>query len=745
MLLDRAEYRRYFPRNGGAGVHGRAFAIIGGLSREIKMALHSLDETSRLDALSDYQVFGTPPEKEFDRIVKMMSSIFSVPTALIGFMSNDSHYFKARVGFDACEASREVSFCTYTVERNEILVIPDTLADPAYRNSTLVQGGPRIRFYAGAPIRTSSGHCLGAISLVDYVPRDPLTKAEETLLEGFAEMVMDHLARRRLLLVRRAALKLASSIPDAIICINQADEVTFWNRGAEQLTGLHAHRARGQKLGALLGAQFQHLLFDAGGGSRDWRAVENQRSFLLRTDGSHLPVEVSSAIWVEDDQYQRGFVIRDIAHRQDLQNRVRLMRDTDRLTGLPNRGRFLEMTQGYMDRGRAVTVLKVGLDSFKAVNSSLGMATGDEVLREAARRFADLAPESSLVGRLAGDEYGMLLYGEQDPEYLRTLGEKVIEEVSRPYRIHGFECRVTACVGIVSAPAEASGELDSAGVLKQALLALQEAKCLGSRHLVIFNDELNERVEKKHRLERDLRIAFKQRDFELHFQPQNTLDSGKVVGAEALLRWRHPERGLVFPGDFISVLEVSDQALRVGDWILEASCAFAAAQRAKYGSFRIGVNLFACQLRDTALANKVEALLKRYDLPPQSLELEITETTILGISPEILDVLQRVHDLGVGLAFDDYGTGYASLSLLKKYPLTRLKIDRQFVANLTTCPDDLAIVNSIILLGRNLGLEIIAEGIENQEQADMLRRLGCHEGQGYWFSRPVPEAQFPGG
>ncbi|WP_262731344.1 putative bifunctional diguanylate cyclase/phosphodiesterase [Alloalcanivorax marinus] len=709
------------------------------------MAVHSLDAESRLNALNDYQVFGTPPEKEFDRIVNMMSVTFSVPTALIGFMNNDSHYFKARLGFDACEASREVSFCTYTVERGRLLVIPDTKADPAYRDSPLVKEAPGIRFYAGAPIRTPSGHCLGAISLVGYVPRDPLTEAQEAMLEGFAEMVMDHLARRRLLLVRRAALKLASSIPDAIICINQADEVTFWNRGAERLTGLHAHKARGRKLGEVLGAQFQHLMFDAGGGNRDWRSVENRRSFVPRADGTHLPVEVSSAVWVEDNQYQRGFVIRDIAHRQDLQNRVRLMRDTDRMTGLANRERFLEMTQGYMDRGRPVTVIKVGLDNFKTVNSSLGMVTGDEVLREAARRVSGLAPEASLVARLAGDEFGMLLYGGQDEEAIRALGEVVIREVSRAYRIHGFECRITACVGIASAPAEAGVELDSSGVLKRALLALQEAKCLGSKQVVVFTSELSERVEKKHRLEQDLRVAFKRRDFELHFQPQNTLATGKVVGAEALLRWRHPARGLVFPGDFIGVLEVSDQALRVGDWILEASCAFAAGQLAKYDTFRVGVNLFACQLRDTALADKVEALLKRYNLPPQSLELEITENTILGMSPEILGVLQRLHDHGVGLAFDDYGTGYASLSLLKQYPLTRLKIDRQFISNLITSLDDLAIVNSIIVLGRNLGLEVIAEGIEEQEQMDMLQRLGCHEGQGYWFSRPVPEARFPGG
>ncbi|MBM1144978.1 EAL domain-containing protein [Alcanivorax sp. ZXX171] len=485
-----------------------------------------------------------------------MAELFSVPTALIGFMGRESHYFKARTGFDACEVSHEISFCTYTVESNRVLVIPDTRDDPAYRHHPLVAGVPGIRFYAGAPIRTRDGQCIGAVSLVDYVPRAPLTVTQEKILQDLAEMVMDHLNRRRLLMIRRAALKLASSIPDAIVCSNQYDEVTFWNKGAERLTGIHGNKARGRKLGELIGAQFQHLLFEAGPPGHEGRSVENERSFILRDDGRHLPVEVASATWVEDDQYQRGFVIRGVSHRQDL------------------------------------------------------------------------------------------------------------------------------------------------------------------------------------------RQAFQQRDFELHFQPQNDLETGKVVGAEALLRWRRPDRGLVAPGEFIGVLEVSDQALRVGDWILEASCAFAVAHHTADECFRVGVNLFPCQLHDPELADKVEALLKRYGLPPRALELEITETTILESSADILARLQRLRDHGVGIAFDDYGTGYASLSLLKKYPLSRLKIDRQFVANLGTSPDDLAIINSIIVLGQNLGLEVIAEGIEEQAQMEMLLRLGCREGQGYWFSRPVPEAEF---
>lgn len=706
-----------------------------------KMSLTVGNEARRLDVLADYYVFGTPPEKEFDRIVKLMADLFSVPTALIGFMGEHSHYFKARFGFDACDASRAVSFCTHTVKRADLLVIPDTLKEPAYRGSPLVQGEPGIRFYAGAPILTHEGLCIGAISIIDYVPREPLTESQKDILRSLAEMVMDHLSRRRLLRMRRAMLQLASSIPDAIVCINQDDMVTFWNKGAETLTGVPEEEAKGRALGSLMGPQFQQSLL--GEGRR--ADVENQHISLLRSDGTKRPVEVSSTIWADEEEYQRGFVIRDISQRRNLQKRVRYLRDTDSLTNLPNRGRFLDLAQNCLDKGELVTVLKVGLDKFKAVNSSLGMVVGDELLREAARRVSGVVREETLVSRLAGDEYGILLNGDIEAGRIHELCETIARELSRPYRINGFECRISASIGVASSATCGEDLLDSADLLKRSLLALREAKRLGGSQCVAFTESLRERAENIHHLEQDLRQAFKQNHFELHFQPQVALKSGTIVGAEALLRWRHPERGLVSPAEFIGVLEISDQALRVGDWILESACAFAAAQNAAHRPFRVGVNLFPCQLHDPALKDKVVSLLRRYELPPEALELEITETTILESSAEVLDSLHVLHGLGVGIAFDDYGTGYASLSLLKKYPLTRLKIDRQFVMNLHNNPDDEAIVKSIIALGTALGLETIAEGIEEQCHCDILNQLGCLEGQGFWFSRPVPESEFPDG
>lgn len=705
------------------------------------MTLQSENEARRLGALADYYVFGSPPEKEFDRIVKMMSELFSVPTALIGFMGEHSHHFKARFGFDACDASRAISFCTHTVNRADLLVIPDTMEEPAYRGSPLVQGPPGIRFYAGAPILTRDGLCIGAISIIDYVPREPLSESQKGILRSLAEMVMDHLSRRRLLSMRRAMTRLASSIPDAIICTNQDDMVTFWNQGAETLTGVLVDQAKGCNLGTLMGPDFKRVLMQDPRG----KDVEAEHLFILRTDGTKQPVEVSSTSWAQEDEYQRGFVIRDVSQRRNLQNRVRYLRDTDSLTDLPNRGRFLKMTQAFLDKAEPITVLKVGLDKFKAVNSSLGMVVGDELLREAARRVSAVAREESMVARLAGDEYGVLLSGDQNSDHIRELSGAIAQELSRPFRISGFECRVSASIGVASSVACGEFFLDSADLLKRALLALHEAKCLGGGQCVTFTDSLRERAENMHHLEQDLRRAFKQKDFELHYQPQVALDSGSIVGAEALLRWRHPEPGLVSPGEFIGVLEISEQALRVGDWILETACAFAAVQRGAHEAFRMGVNLFACQLNDPALSDKVAALLRRHELPPQALELEITETTILESREEVLDSLHRLRELGVGIAFDDYGTGYASLSLLKKYPLTRLKIDRQFVLNLQNNPDDLAIVKSIIALGKALGLETIAEGIEEQSHCDILNRLGCLEGQGFWFSRPIPESEFPDG
>lgn len=703
-------------------------------------------EASRLAALKDYGVLGSPPEKEFDRIVALAAAFFEVPVALVGFTDADQHVFKARRGFEHCSLDNALSFCADTVARGELLVVPDTLADPVYRDHALVRAEPAIRFYAGAPLITDEGISIGAVSVVDYQPRVPLTAAQAEVLRHLAAMAMDYLARRRLQGIRRAAFKLASSMPDAIVCTDESRRVTFWNQGAERLTGVPQDKAMGQPFGKLFGAPLETTLFNSDEPPAEpTGAFANRSGFLMLPDGGRCPVEVSSTIWASDAVFQRGFVIRDVSQRDSMQSRLRYLRDYDRLTDLPNRSRFLEQAQYALDRGQGVTVIKIGLGHFKAVNSSLGMAVGDAVLREAARRISSTVPSGSLVARLAGDEYGVLLEGDTDPGAEQRVGElcaTLLARLGEPYRVRGFECRLTASAG-VAASAGGGGAPDCHDLVKRALLALQEAKQEGGSRAVWFRDELRDRAERRHRLEQELRRAFQAHHLEIHFQPQVALPSGRVTGAEALLRWRHPERGLLPPGVFVEVLEASDFALQVGDWILETGCAFAAERRARDADFRIGINLFACQLRDTALVDKMQALLARFDLPADAVELEITETTILEADEEVLGALFRLREVGVRIAFDDYGTGYASLSLLKKYPLTRLKIDRHFVTGLVSNRDDLAIVKAIISLGRSLDLDVIAEGIENEEQALLLLQLGCQEGQGYWFSGAVAREAFP--
>ncbi|MFP1683905.1 putative bifunctional diguanylate cyclase/phosphodiesterase [Alloalcanivorax sp. C16-1] len=699
-------------------------------------------EASRLATLNDYGVLGSPPEKEFDRIVALAAAFFEVPVALVGFTGADQHIFMARQGFEPCYVEKALSFCADTVARGELLEVPDTLVDPVYRDHPLVRATPSIRFYAGAPLITPDGVAIGAVSVVDYRPHPPLTTAQGEVLRHLASMAMDYLARRRLLDIRRAALKLASSMPDAIVCTDQDRRITFWNQGAERLTGVAMKQAMGQPFAALFGEALDRALFKPGeDGSAPAGPIANRSGFLTLPDGGRCPVEVSSTTWASESHFQRGFVIRDVSQRQSMQNRLRYLRDYDRLTDLPNRSRFLEQAQYALDRDQPVTVLKIGLGNFKAINSSLGMAVGDAVLREAARRVSDAVPPGSLVARLSGDEYGVLLEGDTGTD-AAALCDTILKQLSAPYRVRGFECHLSACAGMASS-AGGNDAPDCHDLLKRALLALQAAKQEGGSRALWFSEDLGDRAEQRHRIEHELRRGFGDDHFAIYFQPQVSLSSGRVIGAEALLRWRHPQRGLLTPGSFIEVLEASDFALRVGDWILETGCAFAAEQRARHADFRIGINLFACQLRDADLVEKVAALLARFGLPAAALELEITETTILEADEEVLDALFRLRDLGVRIAFDDYGTGYASLSLLKKYPLTRLKIDRQFVTGLVSNRDDLAIVKAIIGLGQSLDLEVIAEGIENEEQALLLLQLGCTEGQGYWFSKALAREAFP--
>lgn len=699
-------------------------------------------ERERLEALKAYGVLDTPPEAEFDHIVRLASELFQVPIALVSLVDDKRQFFKARVGLDACETSRDVSFCTYALAASDVVVVLDATQDARFAANVLVTGEPGIRFYAGAPLAGVDGHVLGALCIIDVKPRPALTREQISLLKNLAQIVMHHLERKRLENMKRGTMLMTQAMSDAIVCVDDANAISFWNRAAEQMLGHAREAAVGCSLDLIIPPQVQtaHDLAVGvlGEGNLSQIVAQPVRMSAIRQDGTELPIELTRASWDDDGRLQTVFIIRDISERRRAEERLKQLALFDPVSGLANRAHFQDALES--PGAAPFAVVLVGLDRFKAVNASLGPSAGDDLLRQISKRLGVLLDGQGLFARIGGDEFALLVRGCADPLGAESIAGAMLAAFAQPFTVHGRHVHIGASAGI----ALDTGPLDSIGdgALASAGLALHWAKAQGRGRVELYRSTMRRDASERRELEEELRRAHDRNEFELFYQPQITLVDGRVRGAEALLRWRHPGRGRLAPAAFLSVLESSQVAVAVGEWAIEQACGFARSLANDGLIIRVGVNLFAAQFRGGDLVACVEGSLARHGLPPACLELEITETTALTAEESMLAPLRRLRALGIGLAFDDYGTGYASLSLLKKYPLTRLKIDREFIRDLGADPDDEAIVRAVLAMSESLGLHVTAEGIETQEQATFLRLHGCGEAQGNLFGKPMPARQF---
>jgi len=433
--------------------------------------------------------------------------------------------------------------------------------------------------------------------------------------------------------------------------------------------------------------------------------------------------------------------------RRAAEDRLRYLVHHDTLTGCANRTRLTELIDAAGSHDEAAALVLLDLDGFKHVNDTLGHVAGDELLREVGGRLTKATGKRGTLARLGGDEFAAWLPGCGDKAQAEAAARDLLGVLTPPIVIAGRTLQVSASAGLALAAPGKAGAL-----VADADLALYRAKLAGRGEHRTYDAAMREEHETKLALEEEVRQAALSGQFELYYQPQIDLRNGRLAGAEALLRWQHPERGLLVPAAFLHALEAGPLAAVVGDWAIEEGCRQAAAWQAQGINLRVGINLFAEQIRAGALEATVLAALDRWNLPPESLELELTETIALGYEEALLAPLHTLRARGVGLAFDDFGTGFASLSTLKKCPLTRLKIDRSFVSGLGTMGtlgkgrdrDDVAIIEALLVLARGLGLKVVAEGIETEAQAAFLAALGCDEGQGYLYSRPVPAGSLPG-
>ena len=529
------------------------------------------------------------------------------------------------------------------------------------------------------------------------------------------------------------------NVPSAIFVKNVVDrKYSLVNRAAERLWGLPRQ--------AMIGRTAQDVFLAAEAARIEARdnellaageAVFDEREILTSGDGTRSIFSRRLVLRNEFDQPQYILgVVDDVTERKAAQTKIAHLAHFDSLTGLPNRALFreqLEKELSFVERGAQLALFYLDLDNFKAINDTLGHPMGDELLKAVGHRLRGCLRESDLIARLGGDEFAIIQTGLQDPSRAELFAQRLREVVSgTPYNLNGHLIATNLSIGIALAPADGA-KIDD--LVRHADLALYGAKAEGGANYRYYEPEMNARMKRRRALEIDLRSAIANDEFVLYYQPLVNLRRGVVTGCEALLRWRHPQRGMIPPSEFIPVAEETGLIKPIGEWVLRQACA-AAVDWPEHIS--VAVNVSAVQFRNTALALNVIATLGQTGLPAHRLELEITESVLMQNNAATLATLHQIKDLGVRISMDDFGTGYSSLSYLRSFPFDKIKIDRSFIADLSKGEDAVAIVQAILRLASSLKMKTTAEGVETPEQQRLLLAAGCTEMQGFLFGRPVP-------
>jgi diguanylate cyclase (GGDEF)-like protein/PAS domain S-box-containing protein len=547
--------------------------------------------------------------------------------------------------------------------------------------------------------------------------------------------------------VRQARETLAAVIdasPVAIVCSDPNRRIALWSHAAEEIFGHTAEEAVGQFppfVAPPEGVAESQMLFQRALDGETFRGVQLKRK---RKDGSLVDVRVAAAPMFNPDGTVGGvaWAYEDVTDHKKVEDQLQRLAHSDQLTGLPNRLTLLKELGRLLAgdcRDRPTSIALFDLDGFKDVNDTLGHSTGDQLLIEVGQRFTEAADRRGKVCRLGGDEFIVIIPDCGDPRVVAEIVDSMLKRLAEPFEVSNHVVNLGACAGIAIAPSDGAN-VDE--LIANADLALYRAKAQGGCTYRFFLPVFRAQAQARRELDLELRRAFAENEFEIYFQPQIRLADNAVVGAEALLRWRHPTKGIVAPGAFIETLAHSPIAPELGRWILRTACEKTSAWRAMgFPLSRIGVNLFPPRANDDILLKETENALRETGLPAEVLELEITENIVLNYE-DAAAPLQKLHEKGVRLAFDDFGTGYASLSSLTRFPVSRIKIDRSFVAKITAGAEDAAIVRSLIAMAHNLGLEVIAEGVETTAQATFLLNERCEEAQGFLYAQPLPAAEF---
>jgi diguanylate cyclase (GGDEF)-like protein/PAS domain S-box-containing protein len=539
------------------------------------------------------------------------------------------------------------------------------------------------------------------------------------------------------------------SVREAVVLGDREGRMTYMNKTAQAITGYPEDALKGHPLDLLLPDRYREVFQKAMARSLttgDAHLVGDTVDLHgLRQDGSEFPMELSLGIGHMGMEPFYCMTIQDISERKRVEEQLRHQALYDSLTNLPNRALFINHLDQALSRAKRekdylFAVLFLDLDRFKMVNDGLGHLQGDRLLKAVARRLAGCLRPGDTVSRFGGDEFAILLDPIKNVSDATRVADRIHAAMAPPVSLEGHEVFASASVGIAL---NSTGYEESEPILRDADTAMYRAKALGRAGTEIFDSAMHAQAVTRLQLEADLRRAVEHQEFRLHYQPIVSLAEGRTTGFEALVRWQHPERGLVSPVEFISVAEETGMIIPIGLWTLREACRQLRVWQTRFPSvppLSVSVNLSGKQFLQPNLVEQIDEVLRDVGLDARSLRLEITESVMMEHADFIVAMLEQLKTRGIQLYIDDFGTGYSSLSYLHRFAIDALKIDLSFTQRMRTSPKDREIVRTIMMLAESLGIASIAEGIETSEQLTQLEQLRCHSGQGYFFSRPVDEA-----
>ena len=593
---------------------------------------------------------------------------------------------------------------------------------------------------AGQPQRFEWTHCkLDGTTFDAEVSLNKITLGEQTYLQTIVRDITERKAQD-------AQVGKLSSVmeqtADIIVVTDTEGKIEYVNPSFEKITGYTYNEAVNNSPGLVASGLHKSEFY-----KHMWETITAGESYSnifinRRKDGS-LYYEEKTITPIKD---QSGTIThyvatgKDISERIQIQERLQHMAHHDALTDLPNRNLFLDRLQQSLNRARwhdrLVAVMFMDLDRFKIINDTLGHNVGDQLLLQLSQRLAKTVRDGDTIARFGGDEFAILLDDINSESHISSLAQKLLDTLATPFKFNKQELFVTASIGVSIFPND--GE-DSDTLLRNADVAMYRAKDLGKNNYQFYSDDLSARIFERLTLENNLRHALERDEFVLYYQPQIDARTNKVSGVEALLRWQHPELGLVTPNNIIPLLEETGLIEKVGHWVLETACRQSRAWHdAGWSYLHMSVNISSRQFNNTDFISSLHDIINQTKINPEFLELELTESMLMRNASATINALHSLSGRGVRFAIDDFGTGYSSLTYLRRFPIDTIKIDRSFIHDVTDNPDDAAITSAIIVMAQSLSLNVIAEGVENQKQLDFLTSRNCHYLQGNFFSRPLP-------